>query len=167
MGWRSSLLQNRRESPMPITYCTGDIFDNHYKAQALAHGCNCQGVMGAGIAIRFKTKYPAMFLEYRRRCRVSPRLFNLGDAFLWVEEGAPFVFNLGTQEYIGANATYPAVGKSLTSMRSQLFANSLTSVAIPKIGCGIGGLNWERVKGLIEDVFRDTTLDIYVYDKYR
>jgi O-acetyl-ADP-ribose deacetylase (regulator of RNase III) len=60
---------------MPIQFVAGNIFDNAYHAQAFAHGCNCQGSMGAGIAKTFKARYCDMFEEYRKRCKAEPRCF--------------------------------------------------------------------------------------------
>ena len=68
---------------MPIRFVSGDLFDNAHDAQAFAHGCNCQGSMGAGIAKTFRARYPDMYEEYRRRCKAEPRQFNLGDCWLW------------------------------------------------------------------------------------
>ncbi len=110
---------------MPINFVSGDIFLNEYDVQALAHSCNCQGVMGAGIAVRFKKDYAEMFDEYRRRCKATPRQFNLGDAFLWKDKDKPSVFNLGTQEKPGRHATYQAVEESLVNMlRQQIFRDT-------------------------------------------
>src|SRR5271156_4772010 len=83
---------------MAVDYVSGDLFANVHSAQALAHGCNCQGSMGAGIAVGFRERYPAMYEAYRTRCKSRPRQFNLGDAWLWKAEDQPWVFNLGTQE---------------------------------------------------------------------
>ena len=57
---------------MPIEFVSGDLFDNAYDAQAFAHGCNCQGSMGAGIAKTFRARYPEMYDEYSRRCKAQP-----------------------------------------------------------------------------------------------
>jgi O-acetyl-ADP-ribose deacetylase (regulator of RNase III) len=83
---------------MPIQFVAGDLFANRFGARALAHGCNCQGSMGAGIATGFRDRYPEMYTEYRRLCKAQPRQFNPGDAWLWKAEGQPWVFNLATQE---------------------------------------------------------------------
>ncbi len=73
---------------MPIRYVSGDLFHNAHDAQAFAHGCNCQGSMGAGIAKNFRARYPEMYEEYRRRCKAEPRQFNLGECWLsWPEKG--------------------------------------------------------------------------------
>jgi O-acetyl-ADP-ribose deacetylase (regulator of RNase III) len=67
---------------MPIEFVTGDLFNNARHAQAFAHGCNCQGSMGGGIARAFRERYSEMFDEYRRQCKAEPRQFNLGDCWL-------------------------------------------------------------------------------------
>ena len=137
---------------MPIAFVTGDLFINRFKAQALAHGCNCQGSMGAGIATSFRDRYPEMYAEYRRRCKATPREFNLGDAWLWKDAGKPQVFNLGTQEGVWrARASYEAIEAALKSMREQAGREGITSIAIPRIGvagyaaCARGGLSMKIV----------------------
>ncbi|HEY9760069.1 MAG TPA: macro domain-containing protein [Oculatellaceae cyanobacterium] len=152
---------------MPIRFVSGDIFLNEHKVQAFAHGCNCQGVMGAGIAVIFKKEYPEMFNEYRRRCKAKPREFNIGDAFLWKENGKPFVFNLGTQESPGRHATYQAVEKALTNMIRQAGVEGITSIAIPRIGSGYGGLKWEKVREVVEKVFERWPGNLFVYEGYQ
>lgn len=94
---------------MSIEFVTGDLFANRVNASAFAHGCNCAGSMGTGIAVGFKEPYPTMFEEFRRRCKAKPTEFGLGEVFLWREEGRPAVFNLGTQPRPGRGATYPVV----------------------------------------------------------
>src|SRR5262249_13547052 len=126
---------------MPVAFVTGDLFVNRFGAQALAHGCNCQGSMGGGIATGFRDRYPAMYAEYRRRCKARPREFNLGDAFLWRADDKPWVFNLGTQEDVWrARASYQAVEAALTSMREQADREGVASIAVPRVGAGYGGV---------------------------
>jgi len=152
---------------MTIKYVSGDIFANRYQAQALAHGCNCQGSMGAGVAKGFKERYPEMFAEYRRRCKAEPRQFNLGDAFLWKEEGKAWVFNLGTQErYWHARASYEAIGEALKNMKRQADEEGIHTIAIPRIGVGYGGLSWKKVRPISEDVFENWPGILYVYEEF-
>lgn len=152
---------------MPIQYVSGDIFTNRFGAQALAQGCNCQGSMGAGIAKSFKERYPVMYTEYQHRCRVEPRQFNLGDVFLWKEEGKPAVFNLGTQEqYWHARASYEAVEIALTRMRARADEEGIRTIAIPRIGAGYGGLSWKKVRAIIERVFDGWDGTLFVYVEY-
>src|SRR3954454_12080322 len=131
---------------MPIRLVSGDLFDNEHDAQAFAHGCNCQGSMGAGIARTFRTRYPAMHEAYRGRCKAEPRQFNLGDCWLWKAEDQPWVFNLGTQEgYWRSRASYEAIEAALRAMRSQAGPAGVTSTAVPRVGDGHGGLSWKKV----------------------
>src|SRR5262245_61642615 len=152
---------------MPIEFVSGDLFVNRFGAQALAHGCNCQGSMGAGIATGFRDRYPDMFAEYRRRCKAEPREFNLGDAWLWKDGGRPWVFNLGTQEGVWrARASYEAIEAALRNMRRQADQEGITSIAVPRVGAGHGGLSWRKVRAVIEKVFGDWPGTLYVYEEY-
>jgi len=152
---------------MAIQYISGDLFQNRYQAQALAQGCNCQGSMGAGIAVGFKERYPQMYEEYRRRCKADPREFNPGDVFLWQADALPALFNLATQEdYWRSKATYERVEVALTEMRRQAEVADIITIAMPRIGAGYGGLSWNKVKVVIERVFAEWSGTLYVYDEY-
>jgi O-acetyl-ADP-ribose deacetylase (regulator of RNase III) len=129
-----------------------------YDAQAFAHGCNCQGSMGAGVTKTFKARYAEMFEEYRKRCKAEPRQFNLGDCWLWKADRQPWVFNLGTQEgYWRSRASYEAIETALRSMRKQSDAEDVARIAMPRIGVGYGGLSWRKVRAIIEAAFGDWT----------
>jgi O-acetyl-ADP-ribose deacetylase (regulator of RNase III) len=152
---------------MPIAFVSGDLFANRFGARALAHGCNCQGSMGAGIATGFRDRYPAMYAEYRRRCKAESCQFHLGDAFLWKADDKPWVFNLGTQEGVWrARASYEAIEAALRSMREQADREGISSIAVPRVGAGHGGLSWRKVRAVIERVFADWPGTLYVYEEY-
>jgi O-acetyl-ADP-ribose deacetylase (regulator of RNase III) len=152
---------------MPVEYISGDLFVNRFNAKALAHGCNCQGSMGAGIAVDFKKRYPAMYEEYRRRCKATPREFNPGDVFLWKEDGKPWVFNLATQEdYWRSRATYENVERCLSRMKDTADVEGVISIAIPRVGAGHGGLSWNKVKPIIDRAFQNWSGSLYIYDEY-
>jgi O-acetyl-ADP-ribose deacetylase (regulator of RNase III) len=152
---------------MPIEFVSGDLFANAHQVEAFAHGCNCQGSMGAGIAKGFRERYPAMYEQYRARCKAEPRQFNLGDAWLWKSEGQPAVFNLGTQEgYWHARASYEAIEQALKTMRNLADVAGITSIAIPRIGVGYGGLSWRKVRVIIERVFEDWPSRLVVYEEF-
>lgn len=152
---------------MTIRYVSGDLFVNKYNAEALAHGCNCKGAMGAGVAKGFRQRYPDMYEEYRRHCKAEPRQFNLGDSFLWEEEDKPSVFNLGTQEdYWHCRARPDAIEKALETMKRQADDEGIRSIAMPRIGAGYGGLSLEKVRPIIERVFDDWRGTLYVYEEF-
>jgi O-acetyl-ADP-ribose deacetylase (regulator of RNase III) len=152
---------------MPVEYVSGDIFVNRYAAEALAHGCNCAGSMGAGVAVGFRERYPAMFEEFRRRCRATPKEFALGSAFLWREPGLPAVFNLGTQPRPGRGATYPVVEAALAALRAAADEAGIRTIAMPRIAAGYGGLSWNKVRALIDSAFADWPGTVYVYEEFK
>src|SRR3954462_3320991 len=152
---------------MPIRFVSGDLFDNAHGVRAFAHGCNCQGSMGAGIARSFRARYPEMYEEYRSRCKAEPRRFNLGDCWLWKADDRPWVFNLGTQEgYWRARASYEAIEEALRAMREQADAEGITSIAIPRIGVGYGGLSWGKGRGVVEGGVADWSGTLVVYEEF-
>ncbi len=104
---------------MSIQYVAGDLFVNVHEVQALAQGCNCIGVMGAGIAIGMREHYP------------------------WKAADVPWVFNLATQKNTSTSrAQYPHIETSLREMRRLADAEGIESIAMPRIGAGLGGLSW-------------------------
>jgi O-acetyl-ADP-ribose deacetylase (regulator of RNase III) len=152
---------------MPIKFVSGDLFDNEHNVRALAQGCNCQGSMGAGIGKTFRAGYPEMYEEYRRRCKAEPRQFNLGSCWLWKADARPWVFNLGTQEgYWRSRASYEAIEAALRRMRAQADSEGITSIAMPRIGAGYGGLSWNKVRAIVESTFGDWSGTLIVYEQY-
>lgn len=139
----------------------GDLFDA--PEPALAHGCNTQGLMGAGIAKVFANKYPEMYRHYVGLCAM--RLFSVGSVLTW---HAPdrIVFNLGTQINPGADARLFAIHIALSNMAGLAVDMELSSVGIPMIGCGIGGLTWGDVGPCVRDVnitYKNKNFRINVY----
>ncbi len=150
-----------------ISYVSGDLLTNACRVQAFAHGCNCAGAMGAGIAAGFRARYPAMYKEYRRRCKATPREFNPGDVFLWKDADQPWVFNLATQEnYWRSRATYAAVEQALAALWTLADTEGVRSIAMPRIGVGYGGLSWRRVREIVERVFSGWEGTLFVYEEY-
>jgi O-acetyl-ADP-ribose deacetylase (regulator of RNase III) len=147
---------------MPVEYRTGDLFASD--ASGLAHGCNCQGVMCAGIAVQFRKRYPEMFKQYRERCLNGS--FGVGSCFAWDAPDGKTIYNLGTQPYPGACAKLEYIQTALTTMlRMPTKKNQLIrTIALPRIGCGFGGLNWLDVKKVIEQVANGQSFtDLIVY----
>jgi len=125
---------------MSIVFEKGDLFS--VEADVIAHGCNCQGVMGAGIAKAFAAKFPSMYREYSKECYIGT--YVPGDFMPWHENDVMGV-NLFTQENPGADATYEAVVVSLIGVSQRIkraYALHPVIFAMPLIGCGIGGLHF-------------------------
>lgn len=135
----------------------GDIFTTD--AGYIGHGVNCRGVMGAGIAKQFRQVFGEDYYEeYALQCRMG--VLEPGKMTHYESSLNGFgviVFNLASQRVPGANAKYPWLFESLycaatfaaTPARMSAYAGT---IAIPEIGCGIGGLVWPKVKRVIETV---------------
>jgi O-acetyl-ADP-ribose deacetylase (regulator of RNase III) len=77
------------------------------------------------------------------------------------------VFNLGTQPRPGRGATYPIVETALKALRAAADEAGITSIAMPRIAAGYGGLSWKKVKALIDAAFADWSGMLYVYEEYK
>jgi O-acetyl-ADP-ribose deacetylase (regulator of RNase III) len=147
---------------MPVTFETGDLFSTPH-IHVFAHGCNCAGAMGKGIAVTFRQRWPSMYEEYRIRCKSGG--FKLGDVFVW-KAGEDVVFNLGTQRTWKEKADLWAVEKSLEEMLSIAEESRLTEIALPRIGAGLGGLDWLAVRSLLEKFGGSTSLRLRVCETF-
>jgi len=141
--------------------------DNIFKLQDIsnyAHGCNCAGAMGRGIALQFKEKFPKMYIEYKKMCKEG--LFSLGEVYIY-KYAKGTVFNLGTQATWKTKANIKAVESSLSKMLFYAHNNNIIKIALPKIGAGLGGLNWNDVKSVINKVAEDyPDIDLFVVENY-
>lgn len=148
-----------------VTYIEqGNIF-NLQNISNFAHGCNCAGAMGKGIALQFKDQFPKMYIEYKKLCKEG--LFSLGDVFTYNYDNGT-IFNLGTQTTWKTKADINAVESSLIKMLSYAQQNNISKIALPKIGAGLGGLNWDDVKFVIDKVSKDyPKIDLFVVENYK
>lgn len=129
-----------------IQYVTGDLLAS--EEVVIAHGCNTQGVMGAGIAKAISSRYyRTVFIPYYDACLTET--FVPGTAQRCTTVEGRTVFNLGTQVHPGRNARAWYVLLAMGNMFSQCAVAGIRTVAIPRIGCGIGGLQWRDVEKVI------------------
>lgn len=130
----------------------GDIFTS--TADAIGHGVNCRGLMGAGIAKAVRAKMPdRFFADYQTLCT----LYDMqGDYSIGVnDETGLTIVNLYTQIEPGANAEYRLLVAALTRFVAQNDSplndahDYIKTLALPRIGCGIGGLDWKIVRQIL------------------
>lgn len=138
---------------MTIEYREGDLF-KQTDLEALAHGCNMRGAMGAGIAKTFRDLYPDMYEQYRVQCQSGMVQRGNTPLFLWKTMNGRYIFNLFTQEDPGPNASIWMVDEALHHMLNVADRLGIESIGMPEIGCGIGGLKWDQVEASIEDRLR-------------
>ena len=150
---------------MIVEYIKGSILDAPQKY--IAHGVNCQNVIGSGVAKVLFEKYPDVKNSYHKYCTYNEHKSKkslLGECTLAVsDDGKVIIFNCFTQENYGYNGkkyvSYDAIYKCFYNLSKKLHKKQ---IAIPKIGCGLAGGNWNIVSQIIDDATGDD-LDVYVY----
>lgn len=149
-----------------IDFVKGDMFS--YEADIRVNTVNCVGVMGAGVALVFKKKYPDMYDEYVRMCRnkeVRP-----GRPYIWTRqtlfEGdkTDIVINFPTKDHWRNPSEYEYIDEGLQWMRRTLPEYKGKTIAIPSLGCGHGGLEWARVRDMIQSYLKDIDMHILVFE---
>ncbi len=150
----------------PLTYHIGDLL----KADqiVIAHGCNCQGAMGAGIAKAIKERYPKLYLHYRNMC--LSRQFRPGMAQAYHVEPKRWIVNLATQDewsWTRPCAKIEWIGESVARLLRWCGQSGFTEVAIPRLGCNHGGLRWDDVEPVLEQLSNVYAIDIHVWDLQR
>lgn len=141
----------------------GDIFQLAGVTN-FAHGCNCAGAMGKGIAVSFKNRFPAMYNEYKELCKNGK--FKPGDVFDY-NYGKGHIYNLGTQQTWRTKACIAYIEQSLVRMIELASFEGVHKIAMPAIGAGLGGLNWFDVKNVIDQIAgTNPNVELYVVEKY-
>ena len=138
---------------MPVVERRGDLFEA--KEPALAHGCNCAGAMGRGIAVGFRERWPDMYARFRELCDRGE--FSPGDLFVWTTDDR-VIFNLATQRTWRSKANPAAIRDALARMVDHARQHRIDAIAMPRIGAGLGGLNWADVREILKEVVPDDLL---------
>jgi len=119
----------------------GDLFQSG--AQTLVNTVNTVGVMGKGIALEFKQRFPEMFADYQRRCQAGE--VRLGEPYLWRGLVEPWVINFPTKHHWRSVSRLADIQQGLTYLADHLAQWGVTSLAVPPLGAGSGGLDWATV----------------------
>lgn len=137
-----------------ISYVSGDLFNSG--ADALVNAVNCVGVMGRGIALQFKQKYPGNFSAYVEACKrgeVRPgSIFVYGNKLI---TSPRFILNFPTKRHWRDNSRIDDIRLGLVDLVRVVKGTGIVSVAIPPLGSGLGGLEWRTVRPLIEEACRE------------
>lgn len=149
---------------MPITRGTGNLLTE--QVDALVNTVNTQGVMGKGIALQFKKAWPAMFRDYQaasKRGEIIP-----GRVHVWETgslSGPRFIINFPTKRHWRAPSKLADIEAGLADLAEVIRARGITSIAIPPLGCGNGGLAWKDVEPAIHRALEPLTasVDIRVF----
>jgi len=131
-----------------IEYKAGDLLNE--RVDALVNAVNCVGVMGKGIALKFRHAWPENFEAYAAACRkgeVRPGRMHV------FETGRPaprFIMNFPTKRHWRDRSRIEDIDAGLVALALEIRARGITSIALPALGAGLGGLDWPDVRSRIE-----------------
>lgn len=136
--------------------------------EAIVNTVNCVGVMGKGIALQFKMKYPDNYQFYKRTCNEGRML--VGEVLVFECSSTinpKYIINFPTKRHWKANSNIEDISKGLASLISEVKNRQIKSLAIPALGSGLGGLDWQRVKPLIIEAFSSLPdVDVWLYEPH-
>ena len=142
-----------------ITYMSGDLFQS--PAKVLVNTVNTVGVMGKGIALKFKRIYPEMFEVYRDHCERGD--LQVGQLLLY-KTSNKWILNFPTKQHWRNPSKVEYIEAGLTKLRAHCSEMGLTSIAFPELGCGNGELDFEtQVKPLMERYLGNLSVPTFIY----
>ncbi|MBN2325884.1 MAG: macro domain-containing protein [Candidatus Omnitrophica bacterium] len=147
-----------------IEYKAGDIFSE--EVQALVNTVNCVGVMGRGIALQFKNAFPENYKEYVKACKRE----ELQPGRMFVHETGELTFpqyiiNFPTKRHWRGKSRMEDIESGLKALVQEIRRRDIQSIAIPPLGCGLGGLPWAEVRRRIEDAFTElNSIQVVVFE---
>ncbi len=150
-----------------ITKVTGDILLSG--AQAIVHGVAPHDHFNQGLALALREQFPAMAKDFRHFChQQNPKS---GGAWLWAGPER-VIINLMTQEAAADERAHPGkattshISHALKALRKIIEDENITSLALPRLATGVGGLSWDEVEPLIEQALGDLEIPVIIYETY-
>ena len=140
-------------------------------AKAIAQGVAPNDDFHHGLALQLRERMPAMYKDFRHYCQT--RHPKSGELWTWMSSDGRYLVNLFTQEAAYAHGSKPGdaslsnVNHTLHALRNFVQKEKITSLALPRLACGINGLDWNDVKPLIEKQLGDLSIPIYLYVNYQ
>lgn len=136
----------------------GNIFNSN--ADILVNPVNCVGVMGKGLALEFKKRYPQMFESYKLAC--NNNLVKIGEPHVWSDFDITII-NFPTKIHWRDKSELKYIIEGMKFLKEYLEIHDSASIAISALGCGLGGLPWYKVENIIETSLRFVKNDVYLY----
>jgi len=144
---------------MVVTILTGDLFAS--PAQTLVNAVNCVGVMGKGVALEFKRRYPAMYADYAQRCSVGS--VRPGEPYLFVGQSLPWILNFPTKRHWRSPSRLEDIVAGLEYLERHHQTWGITALATPALGCGAGQLAWRDVGPVLYRGFNRLAIPVELY----
>lgn len=147
-----------------IHYTNGNLLEAN--VDALVNTVNTVGVMGKGIALMFKERFPKNMVEYAKACKAQQVV--TGQMFVTQTDelmGPKWIVNFPTKQHWRSKSKMEWVVDGLADLKRFIIENNVESIALPPLGAGNGGLSWADVKPQIETALADLeSVDIYIYE---
>lgn len=146
-----------------MEFITGNLFENN--AEALVNTVNTVGVMGKGVALQFKERFPTNYMLYQAACKRGE--IQIGKMFITSTDSLinpKWIINFPTKGHWMHKSSYGYIEAGLNDLVTQIEKLNIRSIAIPPLGAGQGGLDWEKVKELIREKLNHLTIEISVYE---
>lgn len=140
----------------------GDLFESN--AQTLVNTVNCVGVMGKGIALEFKNRFPDMYKDYVIRCK--KRMVKLGQPYLYKSVVGKWILNFPTKDHWRSNTKLNDIIRGLQHLKRHYKKWGIKSIAIPPLGCGYGQLEWRVVGPTMYRYIKDLEIPVELYAPY-
>lgn len=137
----------------------GDMFKSN--AQTLVNTVNCVGVMGKGIALEFKNRFPDMFEDYRIRCEAGK--VRLGEPYLYPRLSPPWILNFPTKDHWRSVSRIEDIIRGLNYLQQHYQEWGITSLAVPPLGCGQGQLEWRVVGPTLYRYLKQLEIPVELY----
>lgn len=137
-----------------INYKSGNIFSE--PVEAIVNTVNCVGIMGRGVALQFKKNYPQNFKAYKVACdnkEVEP-----GKMFVYQINALfdpKYIINFPTKRHWRSKSKIEDIRAGLLALAEEIQTRQINSIAIPPLGCGLGGLDWKEVRYEMEKALKD------------
>jgi O-acetyl-ADP-ribose deacetylase (regulator of RNase III) len=148
-----------------VEFVTGNLLEAD--VDALVTTVNTKGVMGKGVALRFRRAYPDNYKAYRAACAAGN--VRLGRMFVFDTGrlGRPrYVINFPTKDHWRSRSRLTDIEVGLGDLRRVLAELGVQSVALPPLGCGLGGLRWSEVRPRIEAALADLPVRVFVFEPH-
>ena len=147
-----------------IHFKIGNILEED--TEALVNTVNCIGVMGRGVALQFKNAFPENFKAYEVACKKN--LVKPGKMFTFETNrltNPKYIINFPTKRHWRGKSRVEDIQSGLENLVQEVCARKIKSIAIPPLGSGLGGLDWKKVRALIEEAFsRTENLDVVIFE---
>ena len=145
-----------------IKLVSGNILNSD--KQTITNAVNCVGIMGNGLAAQFKKKYPDYFNQYKEEC--NDKILDIGKLTVYKLDADKQILNFPTKLHWKNTSKLTYIESGLQYLVENYDNMNITSLALPPLGCGLGGLQWNDVYTMMLDYLTPLDIEIDIYQPY-